>query len=133
MPKGFQGFQKGHKLFKGAEKTCFKKGNIPYNLGKKCPEISGERNGCFRGEDAKYSAKHMWIRYHYGLANKCENKKCHYPKLNTIGKLIKKPRSYQWANISKKYKRNRSDWLMLCPSCHQMWDRGLIQINIWQN
>ena len=135
MPKGLQGFQKGHKLFRGVEKGYFKKGNTPYNKDKKCPEISGENNGVFKGEKAKYTAKHMWIRYHYGIADKCENKNCHYPKLNTRGIMLEKPKKYNWANISKKYKRNINDWIMLCPNCHQQWDRGLIKIKItiWRN
>ena len=123
-------FQKGHKFYKGGEKGWFKSGNIPYNLGKKCPETSGEKNGIYKGDDAKYVAKHMWIKYHYGKAIKCENKDCNYPKLNTRGKLLEKPKLYNWANISKKYKRIRADWIMLCPNCHQQWDRGLMQIKL---
>lgn len=34
MPKGKQGFQKGHKSFEGTKKTQFKKGNCPWIKGK---------------------------------------------------------------------------------------------------
>ncbi len=37
MPKGKQGFQKGHKPFKGTEATMFKKGQAPHNKGKTNP------------------------------------------------------------------------------------------------
>jgi len=55
MPKGLQGFQKGHKPFEGIEKTQFQKGHIPwikgkrglkgYWLGKKRPDIGTKRKG----------------------------------------------------------------------------------------
>ncbi|KKN73624.1 hypothetical protein LCGC14_0399400 [marine sediment metagenome] len=35
MPKGMQGFQKGHPVFKGAEKGWFKKGHMPWCNGTK--------------------------------------------------------------------------------------------------
>jgi hypothetical protein len=31
---------------------------------------------------------------------------------------------YHWANISKKYKRDRVDWLRLCGSCHMRYDES---------
>ena len=32
----------------------------------------GEKNGSWKGEKAKYTAKHMWIRARLGKANHCE-------------------------------------------------------------
>ena len=55
MPKGLQGFQKGHPIFKGCEKgwfkkgqkpiAGFKKGHTPWHAGKKAPQISAARLG----------------------------------------------------------------------------------------
>lgn len=39
-------------------------------------------------------------------------------------KIIEQPKRYEWANISGEYKRDRSDWVMLCPSCHRKIDMG---------
>ena len=75
----------------------FQKGYIPHN---------------YKGETARYETKHQWVYYHYGKAKICENKECKY----------KNPKKYHWANISGKYKRDRKDWIQLCPSCHKRMD-----------
>lgn len=55
----------------------------------------------------------------------CEQKGCSYPKIVNAGRtIIDKPSRYEWANISGEYKRERSDWVMLCPSCHRKIDMG---------
>lgn len=90
-------------------------GKPSWNKNKKCPQIQNENNGCWKGESASYTAKHIWMVVHFGKANKCENKNCK--------KLSKK---YHWANLSGKYKRNRNDWKMLCVSCHSLFDKGKI-------
>lgn len=47
-----------------------------------------------------------------GKANKCSNPEC----------KIKNPKSYDWANISGKYKRDLNDFMMLCRNCHRAFD-----------
>lgn len=32
--------------------------------------------------------------------------------------LTHKSTRYHWANISKEYKRDFSDWMQMCPSCN---------------
>ena len=64
----------------------------------------------WKGIDAGYVAKHMWIVKNYGKASKCEI--CH----------AKTASRYEWANISGEYKRDISDYMQLCPSCHRKMD-----------
>lgn len=40
-----------------------------------------------------------------------------------------KHRQYHWANISRSYKRDLSDWVRLCASCHKKSDLAKIIIN----
>lgn len=61
---------------------------------------------------SKYIATHMWVYRHYGKATKCE--KCNQ----------KKGYRFEWANISGDYKRDISDWMQLCQSCHKKQDHG---------
>jgi len=75
----------------------FKKGYIPNN---------------YKGDRANYLTKHQWVYYHFGKADRCENKNCGYTN----------PKRYDWANLSGKYLRKREDWIRLCPSCHKKMD-----------
>lgn len=70
----------------------------------------GEKSRRWKENDASYSAKHHWILKHYGKASKCE--KCG----------SKNCKRYEWANISGEYKRDISDYMQLCPSCHRKMD-----------
>ena len=72
---------------------------------------SNEKNPNWKGGRAGYMAVHNWARRHWGTPQKCEVKGC-------SGKCKK----YHWANISGKYKRDRSDWLRACASCHLKYD-----------
>lgn len=71
---------------------------------------SGTKNAKWKGVDASYEAKHMWVKYHYGKPQECEH--CGTTK----------KRMYHWANISKECMRDRSDWLRLCVPCHKRFD-----------
>lgn len=71
----------------------------------------GNKNHKWKGNDVGYIALHDWIKVYYGRASLCENKLC-----ADISK------TYDWANISGKYKRKISDWKQLCRSCHKKFD-----------
>lgn len=101
--------------------TCFWK-------GKKRPNMTGELHPLWKGSGVSYSGLHHWIKRELGLATKCENKACVYPRLNADGKLMYKPTKYEWANVSKKYKRDVKDFISLCASCHQKWDLNHLEI-----
>jgi len=59
-----------------------------------------------------YNTIHGWLKYKYGHANKCESKKCNHESHN-----------YNWCLIhSKEYDFKRSNFKMLCVSCHKLYD-----------
>lgn len=100
--------------------SCFGKANRPkgtpaWNKGIK----TGSTPKNYKGELASYSAVHHWVKYHFGKANHCVE--C---GLNEIpdGKL----RYFEWANLSGKYLRQRSDWAQMCVKCHRARDRNMV-------
>ena len=76
----------------------------------KSGSTSGHKNVNWKGDDASYFAKHLWVSSHFGKPVGCES----------CG--TKEDRIYQWANISKEFKRERSDWMRLCIPCHKRYD-----------
>lgn len=82
----------------------------------------GEDHWAYQKENPSYRAVHAWIVKKYGKAKQCENTKCVYPRKDRRGKMMIEPKSYQWANISGEYKRDRSDFKELCASCHKLFD-----------
>ena len=38
-------------------------------------------------------------------------------------------KKYEWANISRKYKRDLKDWIRLCTKCHIIYDGSRKGIN----
>ena len=119
------GFQKGNKIGK------INKGRkIPEMMGKNNPakrpevglkislalknnpKISEENSYLWKGNGAGYNALHSWIRKKLGKPKVCHNCKTEVAK------------KYEWANISKEYKRELSDWVRLCTSCHRFYDNG---------
>lgn len=61
-------------------------------------------------QNAGYDAIHKWVQRHYGKPSQCEMCNIHNAK------------RYDWANISGKYLRIRSDWKRLCRRCHFSFD-----------
>jgi len=94
--------------------TEFKKGIIPWIAGKKNPYGTEENHPRWKGELVGYSGIHMWVVKHLGKPSKCEF--CERDGLK--GKQI------HWANKSREYKRELSDWLRLCYWCHRNYDKG---------
>lgn len=88
-------------------------------LGKKRLDIAGKKNYLWKGIKTGYRAKHSWLIRNFGKAIRCENIECNYYK----------PKRYEWANISGKHKRVKTDYIQLCPSCHRKWDNKTIKIN----
>lgn len=87
------------------------------NMGK---SHTGEKNGLWKGDKAKYRAIHTWIERQLGKPRFCED----------CGNREKGHRHYHWANIDHNYKRITTDWRRLCAKCHQAFDRRVKSGNI---
>ena len=92
-------------------------------------ENIGRDHQLWKGDNVGYGALHAWIHRNLGKASRCNNLDCFYPRRMANGCTLYKPKRFEWANISKKYKRDLKDWISLCVSCHQKWDRGIINIH----
>lgn len=81
-------------------------------IRKRVESYKGQRHWDWKGDDAGYRAKHIWIERRLGKPRYCEHcKRSDLPH-----------RSYHWANISKSYKRVVKDWIRLCVRCHKKYD-----------
>lgn len=112
MPKGLQGFQKGHKRFAG---VLFKKGEhsspkTEFKKGRKGDK--NESHPQWKGDEVGIPGIHTWLRVNFGRPNKCEQKNCE-------GKSSR----FEWAKLrDKEYERKRENFWMLCVSCHKKYD-----------
>ena len=70
---------------------------------------SDEGNYNWKGQGASYSAIHQWLKRKLGKPTHC--KFCD----KTAGR-------FEWANISKEYKRDLNDYMPLCYKCHDLYD-----------
>lgn len=84
------------------------------NLRGERKSIQGELNSGWKGDGIKYRGLHMWVQSKLGNPSICSN--CDSTE------AIK----YEWANISRTYKRDLTDWIRLCVLCHRRYDKGLI-------
>lgn len=92
-------------LKKGKGRYCSR--TCSQTLFKSGPEENHPR---WRGDKAGYHALHKWVQKHRGRPRMCED----------CGSTEAK--RYEWANISKEYKRELDDWKRLCVSCHLVFD-----------
>ena len=74
------------------------------------PKRIGELASNWKGDKVGYKGLHCWISKHFGRPMKCEICKTEDAK------------RFDWANVSGKYKRARSDWKRLCKKCHVQMD-----------
>lgn len=96
------------KSWKGDNKD--RKEKISKAVSKSLKGKTGEKARRWLGNEAGYSAIHKWVAKEFGRPTRCEF--CNYDK----------KKRYHWANLSGEYKREREDWVMLCPSCHKKYD-----------
>lgn len=91
----------------GGGKTCSRK--CYYNRLRKIIKRDSDSPN-WKGNNVGKQALHNWVEKKLGKPMKCE--KCGIIGLNR----------YEWANISRKYKRNIKDWIRLCAKCHRIYD-----------
>lgn len=90
----------------------FKKGEKTWNYG--IPGLKDENSPSWKGSNVGYHGLHKWVQSKLGKPDTCE----YCGKSGLYGKQI------HWANKSHHYKRDLSDWLRLCASCHLAYDRS---------
>lgn len=66
----------------------------------------------FKEDGVGYVALHSWVSKYLGKPTTCEFCK----KTDLTGCQI------HWANVSREYKRDLSDWIRLCAKCHKKYD-----------
>ena len=96
------------------------KGLMPIPWNKDLKGVgTNNKNGMWKGDDASYYAKHIWLKTNFGKADECQNMDCKG-----------RSKTYHWA-LKKgfKYEHKRENYLKLCVSCHQLYDRGKLILN----
>lgn len=78
-----------------------------------------EKGFWWKGNKAKYWAKHGWIKKYYGKACVCEKS-----DETCSGR-------FEWSNKNHKYSRNISDWQQLCSSHHKRYDYKKFKMIPW--
>ena len=97
-------FQKGNTINKGKKRS--EETKLKMSLIKQ-----GNKNYRWKGDKVGYSGLHIWIRKMLGSPKYCEHCK------------TTKAKKFEWANKSHLYKRELTDWIRLCTSCHRIYDR----------
>lgn len=105
--KGLKGLQPWHNI--SGLKSDYWKGKVRYDM-------LGENHFAWKGNKAGYRSIHTWIQNKLGKAIKCK-----YCGKESNGHKI------HWANINHKYKRELTDWISLCASCHGKHDKEINQ------
>lgn len=93
-----------------------KKGKMPVNIDMLKKGFSGKDNPKWKGNKVSYHGLHIWVTNHKGKPSFCECCK----------KTDRK--TYEWANISRKYRRDLNDFIRLCKSCHTKYDRRRLSL-----
>lgn len=82
----------------------------------------GDRNNHWKGDRVGYSGIHKWIKKTLGNQTQCY-------LCGVIGlKGVDGRSMINWANISGEYRRDITDWTLLCTKCHKAYDLGKIQL-----
>lgn len=112
-PKGMTGLKYKPMSLAGRQNISkAKMGHIPWNKG-----ITGYLHTKFK-VSVSYSGIHKWIVLRLGKAKKCES--CGVENI----KAADGRNAIHWANKSRKYKRELTDWIALCSTCHGKYDKG---------
>lgn len=90
-------------------------------IAKRVAHFTGNKHFAWKGDDVGYYALHSWLRRHKKLPKEC----IHCGKKNI---------KLQWANKSRRYKRDLNDWIALCIPCHSKYDYNdyIKKYRIWK-
>ncbi len=83
-------------------------------------KMLAENNFQWKGNEVGYHALHSWVQRRLGKPDTCE----------FCGTSGLTGHEINWANKSGEYKRDLTDWLRLCVSCHMNYDGTAY--TIWQ-
>lgn len=111
LPKTEEHKRKISESHKGMKKPWVSKFNK-----KKSKIYIGEKHRNWKGDKVGYGGLHMWIAKELGKPKYCEHCKC--TNLRST--------QYNWANKSRQYKRDVTDWVRLCNKCHKKYDKESI-------
>ncbi len=94
-----------------------------YGCGQRRRKMAGSNNPNWKGAAVGYLGIHAWVKKELGeKPGEC----VHCGKGNTPGKDGRS--TIQWANVSREYRRDLSDWIPLCYVCHSSYD-GITRFN----
>jgi hypothetical protein len=114
--KEFQTY--AHTVRIGKAKFCSRKCYDDSRRGVILERLRGENHHLWAGDNVSYQALHTWVRSRLGKPSECQ--RCGDTEA----------RQFEWANISHEYKRDLSDWIRLCQSCHRLYDNGKVMLTI---
>lgn len=105
-------FKKGHKKIGGIGKGNKMSESAKLKIRQSLLGRKGIQSRRWKGDKAGYVAIHTWLKNQNGKASECSNPNC----------KSQNPKRFEWASISRKWKRDVKDYIELCPSCHRIFD-----------
>lgn len=104
-------WNKGLKGFRAGEKHHWYGRNVSY-----------DKSPTWKGINVGYRGLHLWVQKILGTPNECS-----FCEKKGTG------HNMHWANLSGEYKREKSDWIRLCPKCHCIFDKSRSGISKIEN
>lgn len=86
---------------------------------KRIVHYQNEKHWMWKGDGVPYRTLHQWVESHLGKPGKC----------SACG-ISAKGHQIHWANKSREYKRDLSDWIRLCAKCHGAYDRNQLALSL---
>jgi len=74
---------------------------------------TGSNNYQWKGDNVGYHGLHKWVERQLGKLKECSH-------CGTVDET----KRYEWASVSREYKRIKDDWVRLCRKCHGQYDKG---------